>query len=209
MDRRAGVPAVHTGHGQPPQRGRHAGRGVEHQQAVLVRAGRVAARDRARPAWRGRRAGRVLAVELPVLAGRPDLRGHERDPAQRRRRATARSSQGVAMSEAVVSMSGTCEASNGACEAANGAYEELGAHEGDFRAGPGSKVSGSLVAMWKSSGRTERSPGSARKPSGRTERSPGRTRKPSNRTERSPDKTGEAPDRTRKPSSRTSEAAGR
>ena len=50
------------GHGQPARRGRQARRGVERQQAVLVRAGRRAARDRARPARRGRRAGRGVAV---------------------------------------------------------------------------------------------------------------------------------------------------
>ena len=69
------------------RRRRRSGAGVQPGQGVLVRARRRAARDRARPArprdardWRDG----ALDRRLPVLARRPDLRRHQRDPAQRR-----------------------------------------------------------------------------------------------------------------------------
>src|SRR5262249_39459427 len=62
--------------------------------------GRGAARDRARPARPvgrdPRRAGRALAGGLPVFAGRADLRGHQRDPADADRRAAAGPAAGSA-----------------------------------------------------------------------------------------------------------------
>ncbi len=95
VDRGPGVPAAHLRHRGPARRGRHAGRGGQPGQGVLVRARRGPARDRAgpaRPAGRDRRArrpGRALAGWLPVRAGRADLRGHQRDPAHGDRRAAA------------------------------------------------------------------------------------------------------------------------
>ena len=76
---------------------RQAGRGVERQQGLLVRAGHRPARDRARPARADGRA-RDDATGwtdgyLFSLAG-PDLRRHQRDPAQRHRRAAARPAEG-------------------------------------------------------------------------------------------------------------------
>ena len=64
------------------------GRGEPHQ-AVVVRARRRAARDRPRPARPRRRARGPVEQGLAVLAVGPDLRRHQRDPAQHRRRAPA------------------------------------------------------------------------------------------------------------------------
>ncbi len=94
LDRRRGLPAATP---SAPSRGSLAaaspGRRVEPQQGLLVRARRRAPRDRARPA---RRREAELDVDAAgcegyaVLAVRPDLRRHQRDPAQHRRRARAR-----------------------------------------------------------------------------------------------------------------------
>ena len=90
LDQGAGLPALHVGHRHPARRRRRDGRGRLGQQGLLVRARHRAARDRARPA-RPRGRGRVaLARRLHVLAVRPDLRRHQRDPAQHRRRADPR-----------------------------------------------------------------------------------------------------------------------
>src|SRR5690606_26143104 len=62
----------------------------QHVQGLLVGAGRGAHRDRARPARPGRRTGRPLAGGARVRPGRADLRGHQRDPAQRGGRARPR-----------------------------------------------------------------------------------------------------------------------
>ena len=67
--------------------GAKAGRRGEPHEAVVVRARRRAARDRPRPARPRRRARGPVEQGLAVLAVRPDLRGHQRDPAQHRRRA--------------------------------------------------------------------------------------------------------------------------
>ena len=61
---------------------------VDHQDLV-ERARRRAARDRPRPARPRRRARGAVGEGLPVRAVRPDLRRHQRDPAQHRRRARA------------------------------------------------------------------------------------------------------------------------
>ena len=73
---------------------------VEPQQGVLVRARRAPARDRARAARAadGREAPTAstgLDEGLPVRAVGPDLRRHQRDPAQRDRRARARPAEEV------------------------------------------------------------------------------------------------------------------
>ena len=71
-------------------RRRRPGRGRLGQQGLLVRARHRAARDRARPAGTGGRGRLLLARRLPLLAVRPDLRRHQRDPAQHRGRADPR-----------------------------------------------------------------------------------------------------------------------
>ena len=73
---------------------RQAGRRGEPHQAVVDRARRRAARDRARPARPRRRARRAVEEGLAVRAVRPDLRRHQRDPAQHRRRARPRTARG-------------------------------------------------------------------------------------------------------------------
>ena len=78
--------------------GRTRRRGVEPGEAVLVGARRAAARARARTARsaRGaaRRRRRGVDEGLPVRARGPDLRRHQRDPAQRGRRTRARACRG-------------------------------------------------------------------------------------------------------------------
>ena len=82
--------------------GEQRGRGVVDGEGVLVGARRAAARARARAARPARRAARrrrrgawMKGYEF-ALAG-PDLRGHERDPAQRDRRARARTAEALTM----------------------------------------------------------------------------------------------------------------
>ena len=70
-------------------------RGQPHQ-AVVVRARRRAARGRPRPARPRRRARGPVEQGLAVLAVGPDLRRHQRDPAQHRRRAPPRPAEEVA-----------------------------------------------------------------------------------------------------------------
>ena len=99
LDQGAGLPALHLGHGHPARRRRRHGRGRLGQQGVLVRARHRAARDRPGPARRRGRAGVALARRLHVLAVGPDLRRHQRDPAQHRRRADPRPPAGGATGE--------------------------------------------------------------------------------------------------------------
>ena len=94
VDQGAGLPALHLGHRDPAGRGRrHGGRRLG-QQGLLVRAGRRPARDRPRPARPRGRGGVGVDRRLPVLALGADLRRHQRDPAQHRRRADPRSAAG-------------------------------------------------------------------------------------------------------------------
>src|SRR5439155_18132995 len=65
------------------------------QQALVVGDGRPSARDRARPAGPGRGARGRVVEGLAVRAVGPDLRRHQRDPAQHRRRADPRPSPPV------------------------------------------------------------------------------------------------------------------
>ena len=75
----------HAGRGRPDRRR------VVAQQAVLVGARRAAARDRRSTCSAPRPSSRAPWIEgLPVRAVGPDLRRHQRDPAQHRRRARAR-----------------------------------------------------------------------------------------------------------------------
>ncbi len=91
LDQGPGLPALHLGHGHPARRRRRDGRGRIGQQGLVVRARHRAPRDRARPARPRGRARLDLARRLHVLAVRPDLRRHQRDPAQHHRRADPRS----------------------------------------------------------------------------------------------------------------------
>ena len=72
--------------------GENARRGVEPDQGLLVRARRAPPRDRARAARAPTPSSTTSGVDegLPVRAVGPDLRRHQRDPAQRDRRARAR-----------------------------------------------------------------------------------------------------------------------
>src|SRR5690606_33999180 len=98
VDGRRGVQPRELSHCEPPAEGRTRRGGIQHQQDLLVRAGPADARDRDARARAARRTGRRprgarLARRLPVCAGRADLCGHQRDPAQHHRRARARSAE--------------------------------------------------------------------------------------------------------------------
>ncbi len=100
VDRRRRVPVADVLDRHPSDGRRANGSGGEPGQALLVGARRAAARDGAAPAGFPRRAGRRRRPRrvdegLAVRALGPDLRGHERDPAQRGRRARARAPPAV------------------------------------------------------------------------------------------------------------------
>ena len=80
VDRRARLRAAHLGHRHPAGRRRRARRRVERRQAVLVAAGRRAARDRARPARRATAscagdwmAGYLFSLAGPIYAGTNEI----------------------------------------------------------------------------------------------------------------------------------------
>src|SRR5438552_17319817 len=99
MDRRRRVPLADVLDRHPPDGRRAHGTGIEPGEDLLVGARRAAARDGAAAAGVTRRARRRprrrVDEGLAVRALGPDLRGHERDPAQRRGRARARAPAAV------------------------------------------------------------------------------------------------------------------
>ncbi len=94
LDRRTCLRAVDVGHRHPSCRGWPARHGIVDQQGVLVGVGHRHPRDRSRSAGHRRRTRRRLDGRLPVLAVGPDLRRHQRNSAQRHRRAAARTTEG-------------------------------------------------------------------------------------------------------------------
>ena len=87
LDARRRLPAADPRHRHPSRRRRQAGRRGQPHQAVVERARRGAAPGRARPPRPRGRARGPVEQGLAVRPLRPDLRRHQRDPAQHRRRA--------------------------------------------------------------------------------------------------------------------------
>ena len=90
LDEGRGLPAPDAADRHEAGVGREGRRRGQPHQAVVVRARRRAAPGRPRPARPRRRARGPVEQGLAVLAVGPDLRRHQRDPAQHRRRAPPR-----------------------------------------------------------------------------------------------------------------------